>query len=57
MTPPVMSTDLEVEESCSDEFFHIEPLSNEVSKYQCKRHKVEDNLSISDDFKLIGVSA
>ena len=54
---PIMSTDLNVEEWCTESLFNIEPLGKTNSKYLCKRLKLGEELVISEDFKLIEKSA
>ncbi|GAB6097486.1 hypothetical protein JCM14469_37400 [Desulfatiferula olefinivorans] len=53
----IMSTNLPAEKWCSNELFHIEPLSEQAPNYMCKRLKLNVDLCISSDFKLSDVSA
>ncbi len=53
----VMSTNLDVEEWCSTELFHIVPFSNDLPNHMCKRLKLDVELCLSDDFKLSSAAA
>jgi hypothetical protein len=53
----VMSTDLNVEEWCTDSLFHIEPMSEQAPDYMCKRLKLDVDLALNEDFKLTAVRA
>lgn len=53
----VMSTDLNVEEWCAENLFHIESASEQAPDYLCKRLKLDCNLALNGDFKLTAVSA
>lgn len=54
---PIMSTDLDVKEWCSETLFNIEPLGETNSKHLCNRLKLGKDLIISENFKLIDESA
>ncbi|MGX5202413.1 hypothetical protein [Aliikangiella sp. IMCC44632] len=53
----VMSTNLDAEEWCSTELFHIEPFNNDLPKHMCKRLKLDVELCLRDDFKLSSSAA
>jgi hypothetical protein len=54
---PIMSTKLEADEWCADTLFHIEPVSEEIQDRYCKRLKVDKDLGIDEQFKLMAVGA
>lgn len=53
----VMSTDLKVDDWCEDSLFVIEPFSDQTPQLMCKRVKLDNELSISGNFKLTQIVA
>ena len=54
---PIMSTELDAEDWCSETLFHIEPFSDQIPNHLCKRLKITDDLCVTEDFKLAAVIA
>jgi hypothetical protein len=52
---PIMSTELDAEDWCSETLFHIEPFSDQIPNHLCKRLKLTDDLCVTEDFKLAAV--
>lgn len=57
ITHTIMSTNLDAEKWCSEELFHIEPLSKEMPNHLYKRLKLDIDLCLNGEFQLTTASA
>ncbi|OCH27154.1 hypothetical protein A6E12_11720 [Aliivibrio fischeri] len=53
---PIMTTKLDAELWCENDMFHIETWSEDFPDHLCKKLKISDSLSISNEFKLAHIA-